>query len=256
VGELTLHYQPIVDLLSGAIVGVETLVRWQHPRHGLLPPTVFIPLAEETGRIVDIGRWVLDEACRQAARWRTERPEARGLAVGVNVSARQLEQSTLIADIRGALTSSGLDASALVLEITESVLARRGEEMKIILDEVTALGVRFALDDFGTGYSSLSLLQDIPVHILKIDRAFVQSIDRGPRQVACARAIVGLAEALGLDVVAEGIESAAHVAALRDLGCRLGQGFYFAAPVDSAELVAMIRSDGALRLQGSDREAA
>ena len=142
----------------------------------------------------------------------------------------------LVEDVRAALDSSGLEPAALTLEITESVLARRREEMTSILDEVTALGVRLALDDFGTGYSSLSLLQDLPVHTLKIDRSFVQSIDTGPERAAFVRAIVELADALSLSVVAEGVETAAHVAALRRLGCRLGQGFHFASPLEPAEL--------------------
>lgn len=254
--ELTLHYQPIVDLGTGTIVGVEALVRWQHPRLGLLPPAAFIPLAEETGRIVDIGRWVLDEACREAARCRIELPGARDLKVGVNVSARQIARPTLIADVCGALERSGLEPGALVLEITESVLPRRREEVTSILEEVTALGVRLALDDFGTGYSSLSLLRDLPVHTLKIDRSFIQSIETGPQRVAFVRAIVELAEALGLEVVAEGVESAAHVAAVRALGCSLGQGFYFAQPLELPELVAAIQSDLSPRLLGTGREAA
>jgi diguanylate cyclase (GGDEF)-like protein/PAS domain S-box-containing protein len=244
--DLVLHYQPTVDLATGAIVGVEGLVRWQHPTRGLLPPSDFIPLAEETGRIVEIGRWVLTEACRRAAGWRKALPAASGLAVSVNVSTRQIRRPGLVDDVRAALDQSGLEPSALTLEITESMLARRREEMASILDEVTGLGVRLALDDFGTGYSSLSLLQDLPVHTLKIDRSFVQSIDTGPQRAAFVRAIVELADALSLGVVAEGVESAAHVLALRGLGCRLGQGFHFAAPLDADGVErALVRCDDA-----------
>ncbi len=249
--DLVLHYQPTVDLATGAIVGVEGLVRWQHPTRGLLAPSSFIPLAEETGRIVEIGRWVLAEACRRAARWRAEIPGAAALQVSVNVSTRQVRRPGLVEDVRAALQASGLDPAALTLEITESVLARRREEMTSILDEVTALGVRLALDDFGTGYSSLSLLQDLPVHTLKIDRSFVQSIDTGPERAAFVRAIVELADALSLSVVAEGVESAAHVAALRRLGCRLGQGFHFAHPLEPAALEHALAGGGAMRQLGA-----
>ncbi len=238
--ELVLRYQPTVELATGAVVGVEALVRWQHPSGGLVQPSVFIPLAEETGRIVEIGRWVLAEACRCAALWRAELPGAADLSVSVNVSTRQVRRPGLVEDIRAALESSGLDPTALTLEITESVLARRREEMTSILEEVTGLGVRLALDDFGTGYSSLSLLQDLPVHTLKIDRSFVQSVDTGPQRAAFVRAIVDLADALSLAVVAEGVETRPHVVALRRLGCRLGQGFYFASPLEPAELGAML----------------
>ena len=238
--EFVLRYQPTVELQTGALVGVEALVRWQHPTRGLLQPASFIPTAEETGRIVDIGRWVLTEACREAVRLRAEVPGAADLEVSVNVSTRQVRRPGLVEDVRAALETSGLEPSALTLEITESVFARRRDEMTSILEEVTGFGVRLALDDFGTGYSSLSLLQDLPVHTLKIDRSFVQSIDSGPQRAAFVRAIVELADALSLVVVAEGIESASHVTTLRRLGCRLGQGFHFAAPLDSAALEAAL----------------
>jgi diguanylate cyclase (GGDEF)-like protein/PAS domain S-box-containing protein len=238
--EFVVHYQPTVDLSTGALVGVEALVRWRHPSKGLLQPSAFIPLAEETGRIVEIGRWVLAEACRQAAAWRAELPAAHNLWVSVNVSTRQVRRPGLVEDVRAALEGSGLDPRALVVEITESVLARRREEMTSILEEVTAGGVRLALDDFGTGYSSLSLLQDLPVHALKIDRSFVQSLDQGPQRGAFVRAIVELAHALELTVVAEGIEVPEHVVVLRALGCRLGQGFHFSGPLEPRELEARL----------------
>jgi len=240
--EFVLHYQPTVELITGTIVGAEALVRWQHPTRGLLQPADFIALAEETGRIVDIGRWVLDDACRRMAQWRRELPGGRSLTIGVNVSARQVRRPGLVEDVRGALADSGLAPEALTLEITESVLARRREEMVSILDEVTELGVRLALDDFGTGYSSLSLLHDLPVDTLKIDRSFVLSIDKGPARRPFVAAIVDLAGALGLTVVAEGVEDVGHVAALRALGCRFGQGFHFAAPLDASEFVDCVRA--------------
>jgi len=239
--EFVLHYQPTVELTTGAIVGAEALVRWLHPTRGLLPPADFIALAEETGRIVDIGRWVLDDACRRMAQWREELPGGESLTVSVNVSARQVHRPGLIEDVLRALAGSGLAPEALTLEITESVLARRRDEMVSILDEVTELGVRLALDDFGTGYSSLSLLHDLPVDTLKIDRSFVQSIDKGPERRPFVEAIIDLADALGLTVVAEGIERTGHVAALQRLGCRIGQGFHFAAPLEASEFESYVR---------------
>jgi diguanylate cyclase (GGDEF)-like protein/PAS domain S-box-containing protein len=244
--EFVLHYQPIVDLRTGAVLGTEALVRWQHPGRGLLQPAEFIHLAEETGRIVDIGRWVLDEACRQTAEWHDRLAGGASLSVSVNVSTRQVRRPGLIEDVDAALASSGLAPSDLTLEITESVLARRRDELSSILEELTARGVRVALDDFGTGYSSLSLLQDIPVHLLKIDRSFVQGIDAEGGHAPFVRAIVELAEGLDLAVVAEGIEVAGQVATLRRLGCRIGQGFYFARPVAPAQLEAFVRENRGL----------
>jgi diguanylate cyclase (GGDEF)-like protein/PAS domain S-box-containing protein len=238
--ELVVHYQPSVELESGRIVGVEALVRWQHPTRGLLQPADFVGVAEETGQIVEIGRWVLAEACRQTARWRNEL--AYDLGVSVNVSTRQIRRPGLIEDLRAALRTSGLAPHALTLEITESALARRREEMTAILEEATALGVLLALDDFGTGYSSLSLLRDLPVQTLKIDRSFVQTVDAGPGSSAFVQAIVDLAQALRLTAVAEGIERAVQVTALRRIGCAYGQGFHFARPMAPLALEHLLRT--------------
>jgi diguanylate cyclase (GGDEF)-like protein/PAS domain S-box-containing protein len=232
--EFVLHYQPIVELESRRIVAVEALVRWQHPTRGLLQPSDFVVLAEETGQIVEIGRWVLQEACRQAASWRTHL--GCDLSVSVNVSARQIRQSGLVDDVQAALAASGLAPGALTVEITESALVRRREEMTAILESVTDTGVRLALDDFGTGYSSLSLLRDLPVQTVKIDRSFVQTIDAGPAQRAFVQAIVDLAEALQLTVIAEGIERPIQAAALLRIGCVLGQGYHFARPLPADAL--------------------
>jgi diguanylate cyclase (GGDEF)-like protein/PAS domain S-box-containing protein len=253
--EFVLHYQPTVELATGDVIGVEALVRWQHPTRGSLLPGEFIPLAEETGRIVEIGRFVLAEACRQVAQWRAELPGCEALAVSVNVSTRQVRRPTLAEDVQAALELSGLPPGALTLEITESVLARRREEMASILEEVTSLGVELALDDFGTGYSSLSLLQDLPVHSLKIDRTFVRSIETLPERRAFVKAIVELAEALDLAVVAEGIESPAQAVELRRLGCRLGQGYHFAPPLEPAGLEALVARSGPSLVGGGQGEA-
>jgi EAL domain-containing protein (putative c-di-GMP-specific phosphodiesterase class I) len=239
--EFVLHYQPIVELSSGAVLGSEALVRWEHPSRGLLQPSEFIHLAEESGRIVDIGRWVLAEACRQTAEWQRRLVGGAGLSVSVNVSTRQVRRPGLIEDVEAALASSGLGADHLTLELTETVLARRRDELTSILEELTAKGLRVALDDFGTGYSSFSLLQDLPVHMLKIDRSFVQGVDAEGGRAPFVRAIIELAHGLELTVVAEGIEELGHVAALRRLGCRVGQGFYFAKPLAPAAFEAFVR---------------
>jgi predicted signal transduction protein with EAL and GGDEF domain len=241
--EFVLHYEPVVDLATGAVLGVEALVRWRHPTRGLLEPVEFIALAEETGRIVDIGRWVLAEACRQTAAWQKELPLCRAMGVSVNVSTRQVRRPGLLEDVEAALLASGLAPRALTLEITETVLARRRGEMTTILEEVTSRGVQLALDDFGTGYSSLSLLRDLPVHTLKVDRSFVHSIGAERGRAAFVRAIVELAEALDLTVVAEGVEELGQVVALKRVGCRMGQGFHFAGPLPPVELESFVRAN-------------
>ncbi len=249
--EFVVHYQPTVALETGAFVGVEALLRWRHPTRGIVPPNEFIPLAEETGRIVEIGRWVLEEACRQTAHWRSELPGAEHLKVSVNVSTRQVRRPGLLEDVRRALDQSGLPAEALTLEITESVLAR--EEMSSILEEIAEEGVQLALDDFGTGYSSLSLLQHLTVHTLKIDRSFIRSVEVGPERRAFVRAIVELAQALHLPVVAEGIEAAGQAEELLRLGCGLGQGFYFAKPLEARELETLVASKASSLSTGNGR---
>jgi diguanylate cyclase (GGDEF)-like protein/PAS domain S-box-containing protein len=253
--EFVLHYQPNVDLATGTVVGFEALLRWQHPRRGLLMPAEFIASAEATGRIVEIGRWVLGEASRQVATWR-ERLGSDALSVSVNVSPRQVRRPGLIEDVQAALAASGLDPSALTLEITESVLAGPRDDLIGILQEVTEIGVDLALDDFGTGYSSLSLLQDLPVDTLKMDRAFVGAMGTAGERVALVRAIVELAHALGLQVVGEGIETELHVSTLMRFGCRVGQGFYFARPLTVAEIDALIVDGRLPRLPGGGAERA
>jgi diguanylate cyclase (GGDEF)-like protein/PAS domain S-box-containing protein len=230
--EFVVHYQPLVDLETRAVVGVEALVRWAHPTRGLLPPGDFIALAEETGRIVDIGAWVLTEACAQVASWRAATPGAAELTLNVNVSTRQVRPGVLVECVRAALEESGLPPDALTLELTESVLARRHEELRAVLTDVAALGVRLALDDFGTGYSSLSLLQDLPVHTLKVDRSFVSALDEDATRQGFVQAIVDLAHTLDVALVAEGMETAAETTELKRLGCQAGQGFHFAPPLD------------------------
>ena len=260
--EFVVHYQPLVDLDSGAVVGVEALVRWAHPTRGLIQPGEFIGLAEETGKIVEIGAWVLTEACAQVARWRFETSGAADLNLNVNVSTRQVRPGVLVDAVRAALTESGLPPEALTLELTESVLARRHEELRAVLTDVAALGVRLALDDFGTGYSSLALLQDLPVHTLKVDRSFVSALDADAMRQGFVQAIVDLAKTLDVALVAEGMETAAETSELRRLGCRAGQGFHFAPPLGAEEVGALLVAgacaslDEAMSIRDAQAEAA
>jgi len=230
--ELELHYQPVVRLGGHEILGVEALLRWNHPSRGLIPPNQFIPLAEETGLIISMGRWVLIEACREGATLQTRFQRTDPLAISVNLSVRQLQSDSIISDVRSALEASGLPSSSLVLEITESVMLADTDFAVQRLGELKSLGVRLAMDDFGTGYSSLSYLSRFPVDILKMDRSFVGSGEN----VALQSAIIALGASLDLDVVAEGIELPEQEQSLHDLGCEIGQGFLFARPMPSSEL--------------------
>jgi diguanylate cyclase (GGDEF)-like protein/PAS domain S-box-containing protein len=227
---LDLVYQPIYSLRSGRLEGVEALVRWEHPRFGALLPQHFIPLAEETGLIVQLGNWVLRASCRQVRRWRELRPRIP-LTIAVNISGRQLHELDVVRETREALEESGVDPSALVLEITESVLMQQKGSVLERLTELKGLGVHLAIDDFGTGYSSLSYLQRFPIDMIKIAKPFVEEIGGGLEQSALARAIIGLGETLKLRTVAEGVERTEQCAALMSLGCELGQGYYFSPPL-------------------------
>ncbi len=231
-----LAYQPIFDLPSRDVVGVEALIRWQHPTRGLVAPDSFIPLAEETGLITPIGRWVLGEACRQAADWAAE-----GLAIGisVNVSAHQLGRRAFAEDVRHALRESGIAPSSLTLEITETALMRDVRAACDHLLEIRALGVRVAIDDFGTGYASLSQLQRMPVDILKIDRSFVAALSDGGHGRELLEAIVGVGRSLSLTVVAEGIEERAQLRMLEEMGCQMAQGFMLGRPGSAHEIAAL-----------------
>jgi diguanylate cyclase (GGDEF)-like protein len=237
--ELRLHYQPIVDLRSGLIDGVEALVRWQHPKRGLLPPIDFIPLAEESGAIVEIGRWVLDEACRQSAAW-AKVPGRRALRVAVNVSVRQLQDADFVDYVGRAIAEAGVDPSMLTLEITETLLVEQGAATIGKLVELKALGVRLALDDFGVGYSSLRYLSQLPLDILKVPKSFVDRVTGRTREAALVHAIVELGATFGLQVVAEGIETADQARELDRAGCDLGQGFLFARPSEAADIEALV----------------
>jgi EAL domain-containing protein (putative c-di-GMP-specific phosphodiesterase class I) len=226
-GELEVYYQPIVELRTGRVEGIEALARWHHPERGEIPPAVFIPLAEETGRIVELGRWVLEQACHEGASWLT-RGDGSPMKVSVNLSAVQLQDRGLVEDVKQALKRSGLPPSNLMLEITESVLMRDTDRTLRRLSALRALGVKLAIDDFGTGYSSLSYLPLFPVDVLKIDRAFVKDICNEPLGSTLARTIVELSRRLSLETIAEGVEDASQAEALIAIGCAGAQGWWFA----------------------------
>ncbi|MHB8340820.1 MAG: putative bifunctional diguanylate cyclase/phosphodiesterase [Mycobacteriales bacterium] len=234
-GQLVVHYQPVVELATSTTVGVEALIRWQHPQRGLVGPTDFVPVAEDTGLIGPIGAWVLREACRQAVRWRVD--TGLRLAVGVNVSPRQLGHPGFARLVRQTLAETGFPAAALTLEITENVLVQNMSAAATELAELKGLGVQLAVDDFGTGYSSLGYLASLPLDTVKVDRLFVAQLDAGGTTRPLAPAILGLAESLGLLVIAEGIETDEQLRRLVELGCRYGQGFRYSPALPPAELV-------------------
>jgi EAL domain-containing protein (putative c-di-GMP-specific phosphodiesterase class I) len=239
-GELKLHYQPTIELSTSRVVGFEALVRWQHPTRGLISPLDFIPIAEGTGLIVPLGRWVVAEACRQAVAW-----SAQGitgpLKMAVNVSVRQFDRADLAAVVAEVLTETGMPAGQLCLEMTESVLMTDTEENLAQLVALKALGVTLAIDDFGTGYSSLAYLRRFPVDTLKIDRSFVERLGEQTDDAALANTIVQLGRSLGMSTVAEGIEEYGQLAALREMGCDFAQGFYFSRPVPAEEAGHLLR---------------
>jgi diguanylate cyclase len=231
-GQLAVHYQPTVELAEGATTGYEALLRWQHPTRGLVPPLEFIPLAEESGAIVEIGSWVLTEATAQAAQW--SRDAGRPIDIAVNLSPRQLLDDDVVATVRGALAASGLPAAQLTLEVTESVLINDVEAVVDSLRALRGLGVRIAIDDFGTGYSSLSYLRRLPADVVKIDRSFVQDLGSGGRSTTLVASIIELARSLDLEVVAEGVETEEQHAVLGRLACSHAQGYLFGRPRPAA----------------------
>ena len=239
--EFLLHYQPVVRLGSGEISSVEALLRWQHPQQGLLAPGRFVAVAEQTGLIVPIGEWVLREACAQAMRWQAA--GLRPLRVAVNLSARQFRKPGLVEAIRGALRESGLASEWLMLEITETLLMENPAASGAVLGAMKEVGTHMALDDFGTGYSSLAYLKHFPLDLLKIDGSFVRGLPDDADDVAIVKATIGLAHSLGLQTTAEGVETQAQLAFLREHGCRYGQGYLFSKPVVAEEFGAMLREE-------------
>ena len=251
-GEFILHYQPVIELETGGICGLEALLRWNHPQRGIIPPLEFIPLAEETGLIVPIGNWVLREACQQAVllheRFRTDPP----LYMAVNLSARQLQRPEIVAEVAEVLMDTGLEPGTLILEITESVMMRDVDLSIQRLTELKELGVKLAVDDFGTGYSSLNYIRRFPVDILKVDKSFVDGVSKGGEESALTAAIIELAAILKLRPVAEGIERADQLERLLDLHCDLGQGFYFARPLPMDSIDELLNTRTALERRESE----
>ncbi len=252
--EFVVHYQPLIDLKTGQIMGSEALVRWLHPRHGLVSPVVFIPLAESSGLIRALGLWVLRQACEETVLWQRSSPELRNLKISVNVSARQLPDPALFGQVRDILEETGLEPSCLTLEMTESVLMESSDEIRHNLEALRTLGVRLAIDDFGTGYSSLSYLHRFPVDTLKIDRSFIEQLRLGG-DAALVNTIVRLGQTMQLETVAEGIELAEEMLMLRRQGCTTGQGFHFSPPVTVDSMSALLREQTDIAYGGGELSA-
>lgn len=238
--EFVLHYQPIVSLASSDVVGFEALVRWQKPGRGLVYPGEFIDVAEDTGLIVPLGTWVLREACRSMRRLQLDYPREKSLTISVNVSARQFAQPDLMRHVRRVIEETGIPPDSVRLEITESVTMGDAQRTVQVLQSLKELGVRLSIDDFGTGFSSLSYLHRFPLDVLKIDRSFVSRIDQDGESTQIVATIMSLAKNLGMDVVAEGAETAQHVAKLRALGCGLAQGYFFYKPMELARVIRLL----------------
>ncbi len=242
--EFVLHYQPVVELKTMRIVGLEALIRWQHPERGLLSPMDFIPVAEDCGLILPIGDWGLAEACSQIQAWTEDNPENQSLRVCVNLSARQFAREGLADHVESLLMQSGTLSGQLGLEMTESSLIPDMNTALEVLDGLRALGISISMDDFGTGYSSLSYLHAFPIDVLKIDRSFVGRMGEGDQPLQIVRTIIELARVLNIDVVAEGIETSEQYQLLRELGCRFGQGYLFARPMPAAQVSTLLRLPG------------
>src|ERR671911_951086 len=229
--ELVAYYQPKVELSTGMIIGMEALVRWEHPERGLISPEKFVPFAEEIGLIVPLGRWVLGEACRQAYEWRKQYPTATPLVTSVNLSIKQFKQSDLLQEISGLLQETKLDPQGLQLEITESTVSRDVKFAADLLQKLRGLGIELAIDDFGTGYSSLMSLQQFPVNELKIDKVFIDGIGNNAQDMAITKLVIDLAHTVGVRATAEGVETADQLAQLQSMGCDQAQGYYFCGPL-------------------------
>jgi diguanylate cyclase len=242
----------VVDIAGSEMIGLEALVRWQHPDLGLLEPADFLDVAEETGLLVPIGAWVLHEACSQTARWCAELPQESPLSIAVNLSARQLNDPELVSIVDSALAATRLDPSLLTLEINETVLVENRERAADVLQQLAARGVRIGIDEFGTGQSSLAHLNEFPVHTLKIDRSLIEGLGHHQADSAIVSAIVGLGHALGFTVTAEGIENDMQLHTMRTLGCDLAQGYYFARPQPGEVVRALVHH----RFRWSERVSA
>jgi EAL domain-containing protein (putative c-di-GMP-specific phosphodiesterase class I) len=229
--EFVVYYQPVVDLQSGEVWGVEALVRWQHPQRGLLGPEEFVPAAEESGLVVPIGELVLRRACAQAKEWQERYHQMQSVIVSVNLSARQLQHPDLAGLVEGVLRETKLEARSLSFDITETDYVKAMEGNVATLDALKRLGVHISIDDFGVGYSSLSYLKRLPADDLKLDQSFVTGIGQDTKDAAIVRTVIDLAHTLGMKVIAEGVESSAQVERLKDMGCELAQGYHFTEPL-------------------------
>jgi EAL domain-containing protein (putative c-di-GMP-specific phosphodiesterase class I) len=245
-----LHYQPVVALGNGEIVGLEGLVRWKHPQRGVLDPGEFVSIAEDSGLIEPIGRWVQETACRQALGWHALHPDRRPLDIAVNLSARQVAHRDLADSVAEILANTGLEPVNLRLEITESALVEESATAKATLEALSEIGVRLVLDDFGTGYSSLAYLHRYPFDALKIDRSFVEGLGVEQERTAIVEAVIGMARALSLDAIAEGVENDAQLSELERLGCDYAQGHLFSRPLAPQKVTQMLR-EGSLELLGN-----
>jgi len=230
--QFLVHYQPEVSLKTGKVVGYEALVRWEHPERGVVMPGEFLPVAEETGLIVPLGRWVMRHACAQMAEWHRDFPQEPALTISVNASSRELADPDLVANVARILGDTGLDAGSLRIEVTESSIVENQDQTSSTLRRLRELKVNLEIDDFGTGYSSLSRLHEYPFSTVKIDRSFVKDLETEPESLHLVETILRLAQGLGLSVVAEGIETREQLVKLAALGCGYGQGYYFSRPVD------------------------
>jgi EAL domain-containing protein (putative c-di-GMP-specific phosphodiesterase class I) len=238
-GEMRVHYQPIIELASGKLSGFEALLRWQHPQRGLLMPAIFLDVAEDSGLIIPIGWWVLEEACRQIKQWERDYAAEQPLTISVNLASHQLAQPNVVQEIQEILARTEISPYVVHLELTERTIIARGDSITAALTQLHALGIRIHLDDFGTGYSSLSALHQIPIAAVKIDRSFIADLQQAEAR-ALTESILLLAETMHLDVVAEGIETTQQMSQLHDLGCGFGQGYYFARGLDAANATTFV----------------
>jgi diguanylate cyclase (GGDEF)-like protein len=250
LGQFRLRYQPLVSTTDGHMTGVEALLRWEDPIHGQVQPDEFIPQLEESGLIVPVGAWVLEEACRQLAMWRRSGPPAADISMSVNVSPRQLMQPDFAATVARALETTGAKPSSLCLEITEAALIEDVDVARRELGKLRDLGIRLAVDDFGTGYASVSYIRQLPIDVVKIDKSFVQGLTAGAEDAAIAQAIIKMSHALGLTTVAEGVETGEELSKLQNLGCDLVQGFYFSAPLTADAVDGLLRAGREAALVG------
>jgi EAL domain-containing protein (putative c-di-GMP-specific phosphodiesterase class I) len=234
--ELELHYQPVVKLSDGSVVAMEALLRWNHPDRGLIGPLAFIPVAEESRLIVPIGRWVIEQACRQAALWQQLQPDAAPVSVAVNLSPRQIADPDLLSHIEGSIRANRIDPATLWLELTETTLIDETSFVERTLEALTGLGVRMVLDDFGVGFSSLGYLKRLPLSMIKLDRSFVENLADSSHDAAIVRAVSEMANTIGIGVVAEGVETEDQLQMASALGCGYAQGFHFAEPVPASHI--------------------